>query len=390
MQSNTETSTITRRQVRKIVFQTILMVGAAIAVAWLLYALRAVLLLLALTAIFCYLIAPLVDFFKRPRPVGQFMIRIPHSMAIIIVYLLLGGGIIFSVDKLAPVLSDQFGAFIDNTPVYARRLDEYSKYILSLPARYRLPSGLRRSLTEWLSLRIDGLIEWVQEIAYRTVRLAPYLLWLVLIPVLGFFFLKDARAISDRFLSSLSEEDLRYRVTIFLKDVSETLASYIRAQLVACLIVGAIVGTGLWLLGLPYPLVFTVAAGTFEFIPVIGPLTLGVVAVLVASFHSLKSAIVVFAFLSVFRLIHDYAIYPRLISKGVKVHPVVVILAVLSGAEIGGVVGVFLSIPIAALLIVCWRHWRDLKLNRPRVRSASSVHPGYASLPACGHISHGQ
>ena len=126
-------------------------------------------------------------------------------------------------------------------------------------------------------------------------RLAPYLLWLVLIPVLGFFFLKDAKAISDRFLSSLPAADMRYRVATFLKDVSETMAGYIRAQLLACLIVGVVVGVGLWLLGLPYPLVFGVGAGLFEFVPVVGPLSLGAVAVLVASFHSWRNALLVFA-----------------------------------------------------------------------------------------------
>ena len=123
-------------------------------------------------------------------------------------------------------------------------------------------------------------------------------------------------------------------------------------------------GVGLWLLGLPYPLVFGVGAGLFEFVPLVGPISLGAVAMLVASFHSWRNALLVFAFLAIYRMIHDYVIYPRLISRGVEVHPVVVILAVLSGAELGGVVGVFLSVPVAALLIVCWRHWRDLRQDR--------------------------
>jgi predicted PurR-regulated permease PerM len=153
-------------------------------------------------------------------------------------------------------------------------------------------------------------------------------------------------------------------VATFLNDVSETMAGYIRAQLLACLIVGVVVGVGLWLLGLPYPLVFGVGAGLFEFVPLVGPISLGAVAMLVASFHSWRNALLVFAFLAIYRVIHDYAIYPRLISRGVEVHPIVVILAVLSGAELGGVVGVFLSVPVAALLIVCLRHWRDLRQDR--------------------------
>jgi predicted PurR-regulated permease PerM len=312
------------------------------------------------------MIAPLVDFFEFSIRIGNRSLRVPHTAAIIIVYLLLAVAVTFAVEKVGPLLSDQLSAFFENLPNYAKQLDQYAKQLSALPARYRLPPSWRQSLTDGVNGTIASLIAWLQDIALGTVRLASYLVWLVLIPALGFFFLKDSKAISDKFLSTLPQADMRYRAAIFLKDVSGTMAAYIRAQLLACLLVGVIVGVGLWLLGLPYPLVFAVVAGLFEFVPVVGPLSLGVVAVLVASFHadSWRNAILVFAFLAIYRVIHDYIIYPRLISRGVEVHPVVVILAVLSGAELGGVTGVFLSVPIAALLIVCFRHWRDLRQDR--------------------------
>jgi predicted PurR-regulated permease PerM len=348
-------------RVRRIVTQVILLVAAAAAIFWVVYELRMILLLLAFTAIFCYLIAPLVDFFEFSIRVGRLRLRVPHTMAIIIVYLLMAGAVVLALEKVGPLLSDQLSAFFENMPNYAKKLDEYAKQLSALPNRYRLPPGWRQSLTDGLNSAVTGLLDWLQRVAFKTVRLATYLLWLVLIPVLGFFFLKDAKAISDRLLSSLPAADKRYRVATFLNDVSETMAAYIRAQLLACFIVGVVMGFGLWLLGLPYPLVFGVGAGLFEFVPLVGPISLGAVAVLVASFHSWRNALLVFAFLAIYRVIHDYVIYPRLISRGVEVHPVVVVLAVLSGAELGGVVGVFLSVPVAALLIVCWRHWRDLR-----------------------------
>ena len=362
-------------RVRRIVTQVILLVAAAAAVVWMVFELRMILLLLAFTAIFCYLIAPLVDFFEFSIRVGRFVLRVPHTMAIIIVYLLMAGALAFTLEKVGPLLSDQLSAFFENMPNYAKQLDQYAKKLSALPSRYRLPPGWQQSLTDGVNSAVTGLLDWLQRVAFKTVRLATYLLWLVLIPVLGFFFLKDAKAISDRLLSSLPAADMRYRVATFLNDVSETMAGYIRAQLLACLIVGVVMGVGLWLLGLPYPLVFGVGAGLFEFVPLVGPISLGAVAVLVASFHSWRNALLVFAFLAIYRVIHDYVIYPRLISRGVEVHPVVVILAVLSGAELGGVVGVFLSVPVAALLIVCWRHWRDLRQDRSLALVGSDNEP---------------
>lgn len=157
---------------------------------------------------------------------------------------------------------------------------------------------------------------------------------------------------------------MRVRVADFLQDVSKTLAAYIRAQLLACLLIGVIVGTGLRLLGVSYPLVLGVAAGLLEFIPVVGPALLGLSAVFVASFHSWSTAGATLTFLVSLRVAHDYFIFPRLIARGVELHPVLVILAVICGAELGGLTGVFLGVPVMALLSVCFRHWRDLQVGR--------------------------
>src|SRR5262245_40832468 len=127
--------------VRRVVLEIILLVIAAVVVLWLVYALRAVLLLLAITIIFCYLLAPLVDFFEAPGRIGRLSLRTPRALAILIVYLLLAGVIFLAFEKLAPLLSDQLAAFFENAPEYMRRLDSYSKWIASLPGKYGLRQG---------------------------------------------------------------------------------------------------------------------------------------------------------------------------------------------------------------------------------------------------------
>src|SRR4030095_14004662 len=121
---------------------------------------------------------------------------------------------------------DQLSAFFENMPNYAKQLDQYAKQLSALPNRYRLPASWRQSLTDGVNGTITGLLAWLQAVALGTVHLAPYLVWFVLIPVLGFFFLKDAKALSDKFLSTLPAADLRYRWAVFLKDDSETMAAY--------------------------------------------------------------------------------------------------------------------------------------------------------------------
>jgi len=220
----------------------ILLVAASVLLAWLLYVLRAVLLLLTFPAIFCYLIAPMVDFVER---LGTVRPRMPRILAVTTVYLLLIGVIAFALDYAAPRLSEQLSSFWDNMPSYVRQLDQYVKSLETLPNRYRLPLGWRQPLADWIGASRTGVIEWLNMLVGRTLWLARFLPWLVLIPVIGFFFLKDAKHLSQKFIMTLPELDMRYRSAIFLKDVSETLAAYIRAQLIACLLVGMIEGIGL-------------------------------------------------------------------------------------------------------------------------------------------------
>src|SRR5215475_11594340 len=125
--------------IRRIVTQAVLLVAAVAAIIWLLFALRMILLLLAFTAIFCYLIAPLVDFFEFSIPVGRVVLRIPHTVAIILVYLLIAGAVALAIEKVGPLLSDQISSFFENMPGYAKQLDQYVTNLSALPRRYRLP-----------------------------------------------------------------------------------------------------------------------------------------------------------------------------------------------------------------------------------------------------------
>jgi predicted PurR-regulated permease PerM len=299
--------------------------------------------------------------------------RAPQGLAVVTVYLGMIGAIIVGLDLLLPLLSDQIETLLANTPIYAKQLDEYGRWLSSLPTRYRLPLAWRQSTTDGINVIIGGGLGWLKSVTLGLVGLTLYLPWLILIPVCGFFFLKDARTLYGRLLSNFTEEDQRSRVAHFLRDVSAALAAYIRAQITACLLIGLVVGGGLGLLGAPYSLVFGVMAGLLEFIPIVGPAIVALLAALVASFVSWRLVAIVLAFLGLLRLVHDYIIYPRLISHSIELHPIVIILAVLCGAELGGVIGVFLSVPAVALLIVSWRHWQMLRADQQSITPATVV-----------------
>ena len=98
-----------------------------------------------------------------------------------------------------------------------------------------------------------------------------------------------------------------------------------------------------------------------EFIPLVGPLVVAIVASIVAALHAPMLVLWTAGFLGTFRVVEDYVIYPRLIRRGIPLHPLAVILAVLAGAELDGVAGMFLAVPVVGILSVVYRHaveWR--------------------------------
>src|SRR4029453_8164032 len=130
--------------------------------------------------------------------------------------------------------------------------------------------------------------------------------WFILIPAVAFFLLKDGAAFRRNMLMTLPRGRLRGRGAEVFEDLNDALAAYMRASLLACLLVGVICTIGFVVIGVPYALLFGVVAGLLEFIPLVGPLAIALGATLVTSAHSINQAVVVLVFLGGLRLVQDY------------------------------------------------------------------------------------
>lgn len=338
----------------------VLLVGLLIA-GWMLYQLRALLLLLILSIFFCYLVAPVVHLLEQPVYIFNREIRLRRSVAIAFVYLMIGALVFLGFRMMWAPLWDQINELAKNMPAYIKSATDASNNIVnganSWMRHLRLPPASRDYLLDHIKDLAGAALPWFESVVGRLVGLLPYLTWLVLLPILSFFLLKDAVSFERNLIALLPNERLQKRAHWLLLDVSRTLAAYIRAQITACLVVGAVVMFGLSLLGAPYPIVLGAIAGLLEFIPLIGPLIAACGIVGLALTVSIKTALVVALFLAILRLLQDYYIYPRIVGHGIKMHPLVVIMAILAGAEIGGLVGIFLSIPAVGLMIVFYNHY---------------------------------
>jgi predicted PurR-regulated permease PerM len=358
--ANKESAAVAAWVQTRAVLRIVLILLAVAALLWIIYKLTAVILLIVLSIFFAYLLAPIVDLVQRPFRIGGRERMMPRGLAIGIVYVALFVGIGLSVYLLAPQLGAQFPEFKKQATDYYKQISNTSERLNQYFKQQRMPEAV----VDAINSTALGLIARGGELARTAFEhmlgLIIFIPWLILIPILGFFLLKDADAFRRSVLAMLPRGRLRWRGDEFFQDVNSTLAAYIRAQLTACVLVGVVCSVGFALIGLPSPLVLGLIAGILEFVPLVGPVTVAVLAAVLALLHSGYGAtVVVLIFLGVLRIVEDYVIYPKIIGTGIHLHPLAVILAILAGAELAGIAGIFLAIPVIAVLTVSYRHWLE-------------------------------
>ncbi len=344
----------------RVLLRVIFMALAVAATMWILYVLRGVILLVVLAIFFAYLLAPLVELSCRPFTVRGRAHVMPRALAIGVVYLLTFGSLAIGTALLLPQVGTQITQFAQEAPIYldlarSRALGWTTSY-----EEYRLPAAVRDAINKSATRAVETAGTYVTEgLGNFLIQLFGFLPWLILIPILAFFLLKDSASFRAIALQTLPRGRWHWRGRKVLQDINATLAVYIRAQLIACLLIGTVCTVGFYLIGVRYALVLGIVSGLLEFIPLIGPLVVALIVTLIASFFSIKQALGVVVFLGIVRIVHDYVIYPRIIGHGMPLHPFAVIVAILCGAALAGVPGVFLAIPTVAILSVGYRHWLE-------------------------------
>ncbi len=339
----------------------VLLVALGVAIAlWAVYSLRGILILLVLAVFFGYLVAPLVGLCRRTVTVKGRKFVLPLPAAIGVVYVFIFGSLAAAFVLLLPVLNRQLGELATEAPGYLARIqDRWHSWQTGYQSR-ALPQEVRDAIDRAIHQTVTAGGAYVtSDLLPRLAGWLVYLPWLILVPILAFFLLKDAGLLRKSALRILPRGHLRSRGDVFLVELNDTLAAYIRAQVTACLLIGVACTIGFLVIGVPYAVVLGITAGLLEFIPLAGPLTIGVLATGFAAFHSLGQTVAVLLFLVVLRAVQDYVVYPKIVGTGIHLHPLGVILAILCGAQLGGLAGIFLAIPVVAVLTLAYWHYRD-------------------------------
>lgn len=342
------------RSIVRVVVITLILLFVAGSVQAIVTSLTSLMFLIILSVFFAYLIDPLVRIIRRPFKVRNLDKLMPRWLAIGVAYIAVFTVVGIAIANVAPRVGEQAREFGANLPVYASAFRERVRDLNQRFDRLRIPDEVQAELNKKVTDLGGDITAAVGNFVLISVT---YLPWLLLVPVLAFFFLKDVNSFRLLVLRMFPAGRWRYRAEMVMADVNTTLAAYTRAQLISCVIIAIICTIGFWVIGLKYALLLGILAGIFEFVPLLGPLTIGIIVTLVAaSGDNPWKALYVAIFLIVLRIIHDYVTYPRIVRGGIHLHPLAIILAVLAGEQVAGIPGVFLSIPIVAVATVIYRH----------------------------------
>lgn len=237
-----------------------------------------------------------------------------------------------------------------------------------------LPSGTVDNLKEAIPSQIQKAGPYLTQQLKDTLSHLPFIVELLLLPVLVFYFLCDGPAIR-REAGLLVPAAYRPRAAHILSHLDRVLDGYIRGQVWMCIIAWIAVTLMLLILRVPHAFTLGLVAGITRAIPVIGPLLGGIPLVLVCLVTT-RSMPITLTLLTGFILMHfveSKVLLPKIIGHEVDLHPVSVIFVLLVGLEFFGFLGVFLAVPVAAILKILLAEWHETQAARDALTLAPTI-----------------
>jgi Predicted permease len=347
-------STPTVRSIFRFVLITLLMLFAAGFVQTVLVSLTYLFFMIVLAVFFAYLIDPLVRVIQKPFELSKLGAFMPRPIAIVAAYIIVFTILGVGIASVAPRVVEQAKELGNNLPAYGAAIRQRSADLTRRFDRLRIPDEVQAKINDRITSVGEDLTSTVGNFLINLITNLP---WLILIPILAFFFLKDVHLFRISILRMFPAGRWRLRAEAVMSDINSTLAAYTRAMLISCVLIATICTIGFYLVGIKYALLFGILAGIFEFVPLLGPLTIAIIVTVAAAFSDDPwKALYVAIFLSVLRVVQDYFLYPRIVRGGIHLHPLAIILSVLAGEQVAGIPGVFISIPIVAIVTVLYKH----------------------------------
>jgi predicted PurR-regulated permease PerM len=285
----------------------------------------------------------------QPGHVRLCRLGLPKGLSVFLIYLLFAAAIILMGLLVVPVLIEEISKFASALPenyAASRATLRASSISLLRLIGERLPPFA--ALTQSSSVSSAVLFERILGFTSGTVA---FFASLVTVLVVGFYWTMEVPRL-ERLIVSFFPVARRAQVLNIWHEIEFKLGAFIRGQGLAMLAIGVASGLGYFMIGLPNVLVLAVLAGLMEAVPLIGPILAAGPAILVALPLGLTTVLLVIGFSTLLQFVENNWLIPRLMSHAVGVNALVALVAVLAFGTLYGILGVFIAIPLAAVMQV--------------------------------------
>lgn len=294
-----------------------------------------------ISMILAYLLHPLVD--------GLMKFRLNRTLAILILYFFFLGAIGLLLWLGTPIFAKQLQELMGQLPTIEKQL--YDQLVWLDQRLDHLPSGLHHGIENAIGNMEQSIILFIENIVQYIGESLDSFFVLFVIPFLVFYLLHDVEVIA-KVLYTMTPKEQRKPLTKLWRDIDRSLGEYIRGQITVSLIVGLLALIGYYFIGLPYAFFLAFIVSVTNIIPYFGPFIGATPAVLVAFLTNPSLILWVILINTAIQILEGNWLAPSIVAKRLHIHPLFIILVLLIGAEIGGVIGLILAVPVFVILKV--------------------------------------
>lgn len=294
-----------------------------------------------------YLLNPLVNLLVK--------MGVKRLIAIALIFLLLIGIIVLIFMSVIPNLVEQLISLAKNIPSFVDNMQHWLQDAANNATRFPLfreldvdkyISNLDVSAGTIIQQTLTGV---TNSLASIIGKITTVVLLLITVPFILFYMLKDGEKLVPN-IERVFPEKQRDNIKGLLEQLNKTLSDYISGQAIECLFVGTFTFLGYLLIGVDYAFLFGVIAGLTNLIPYLGPYLGLAPALIYTFFNSPTQALLCIVVVLIVQQVDGNVIYPNVIEKSLNIHPLTIILILLVAGNLAGILGVFLGVPVYAIL----------------------------------------
>lgn len=342
---------------RRLLFLRIILITVLLAgiLFWLLSFVINPILMLIVAALLAYAIVPVIDLFHRVMP---------RALAIVLIYLIaiavFGAISYYSLKTLIPqlnTLAQSVKTFL--SPSSNGQESPLDQVLKSIGFTQDQINAAAKQLQSQLSTIAANIAKGVESFIGGLISAGFNILITVVVSV---YLLVDGYRFGG-WLISRSPLSQRGWISSVLEILQRVVGGYIRGQFIMSAIMGVLQGVGMAIIGVPFAPLIGILAAIMEFIPIIGTIVVGFVAVVIALTQSWTMALITLVYTIVLDCLEGYVLSPRILGRAVEIRPVVTLLAMIAGSQVFGIWGAIFGAPTAGHLHIRKRHKRTYLLH---------------------------